>query len=271
MGLVSTTGAGTLRFVQAGRRTVVHTAKARSPLKLLLPNNHGTGSWVYVATLGGGLVDGDVVSLSVDVERGASALLGTQASTKVYRSPTGTAQTLRAQVGPEALLAVLPDPVSCFAGARYEQSIDVRLDDGATLLLVDALTCGRAARGERWAFSRYASRTRVWRGDRLVVLDATLLDPRHGDVAKRMGRFDAVATVLAIGPRAGEIRARVLAAATEPPQSHASRLGSATALGPDAVLGRLAASSAHEAIAAVRALVAPIAAQLGDDPFARRW
>ena len=255
--------------MRAGERTVLHTAKACSPLKLLLPRNHGDGSWVYVATLGGGLVDGDVVALSADVGEGACALLATQASTKVYRSPRGTAQRLRARVGEGALLAVLPDPVSCFAGARYEQSIDVHLDEGATLVLVDALTCGRAAHGERWAFSRYASRTRVTRAGRLVVLDATLLDPRHGDLARRMGRFDAVATLLAIGPRAHEVRTRVLATASA--TTGASRLWSATALAADAALGRIAASTVEEAIAAVRALVAPVAGELGDDPLARRW
>jgi urease accessory protein len=227
---------------------------------------------VYVATLGGGLVDGDVIALAVEVDRGACALLGTQASTKVYRSPRGTAQTLRADVGAGGMLAILPDPVSCFAGAHYEQSIDIHLEDeDATLVLVDALTCGRAARGERWAFSRYESRTRVWRAGRLVAIDATLLDPAHGDLGARMGRFDALATVFAIGPRAQGVRARVLALASSPPSRAASRLCSATALGPDAAMGRLAASSAQEAIAAVRALVAPVASELGDDPFARRW
>ena len=150
--------------MRAGERTVVHTAAARSPLKLLLPKNHGVGCWVYVATLGGGLVDGDAIALSVEVERGGCALLGTQASTKVYRSPGGTTQTLHARVASGALLAVLPDPVSCFAGARYAQDLRIDLHDAtATLVLVDALTCGRAARGERWAFARYASRPRVRR------------------------------------------------------------------------------------------------------------
>ena len=258
--------------MRAGERTVIHTARARSPLKLLLPKNHGAGSWVYVATLGGGLVDGDVVALSVEVDRAACALLGTQASTKVYRSPNGTVQSLRARVASGGWLAVLPDPVSCFAGARYEQHIDIELeDDQATLVLVDALTCGRASRGERWAFSRYASRTRVSRAGRLILHDATLLDPRHGELPARMGRFEALATVFAIGPRSQEVRAGVLAAATAPPGKEASRLASATALAPDAAIGRLAASSAQEAIAVIRALVGPVARELGDDPFARRW
>ena len=265
-------GAGSLRFVRAGTRTVVHTARARSPLRLLMPNNHGDGAWVYVASLGGGLVDGDALSLSVDVEAGASAFVGTQASTKVYRSPRGTSQRLVARVGAGALLAALPDPVSCFAGARYVQEIDVALDDDtATVVLVDALTCGRAARGERWAFGRYAARTRVRIGGRLVVLDALRLDPAQGDVAARMGRFDAIATIVAAGPRAGGVRERLLAAASTAATREASRLHAVTVLSPTASIGRLAATSAREAVAAVRALLAPLAGELGDDPFARRW
>jgi urease accessory protein len=251
---------------------VVHTARARSPLKLLLPKNHGAGSWVYMATLGGGLVDGDAVALSVEVERGACALLGTQASTKVYRSPNGTAQSLRARVASGGVLVVLPDPVSCFAGARYEQYIDIQLeDDQATLVLVDALTCGRASRGERWAFSRYASRTRVSRAGRLILLDAMLLDPGHGDLPARMGPFDAMATLVAVGPRSQEVRTGILAAATSSPVKGASRLASASVVGRDAAVGRLVASSAQEAIAAIRTLVGPVSSLLGDDPFARRW
>jgi len=227
---------------------------------------------VYVATLGGGLVDGDAVALDVEVDPGACALLGTQASTKVYRSPGGTTQSLRARVATGALLAVLPDPVSCFAGARYEQRIDVDLaDDDATVVLVDALTCGRAARGERWAFARYVSRTRVSRAGRVMVVDAALLDPEQGDIATRMGRYDALATIIAVGPRAREVRARLLAAAALPPVGTSTCLVSATALGAEATLGRLAATSAQEAIARIRKVVEPLALELGDDPFARRW
>jgi urease accessory protein len=265
-------GEGSLRFVRAGPRTVVHTARARSPMKLLLPRNHGEASWAYVASLGGGLVDGDALALAVEVDRGASALVGTQASTKVYRSPRGTTQSLSARVARDAMLALVPDPVSCFAGARYAQSIDVELeDDRATLVLVDAFTCGRAARGERWAFDRYGSRTRVTRAGRLLVLEAVLLDPAHGDLTTRMGSFEAFATVLAVGPRAEEVRARLLSAAAGPPLRDGSRLHAANAIAHDVTIGRVAAGSAGELSATLRALASPLARELGDDPFARRW
>ncbi len=269
---VCTTGEGALRFVRCGLRTVVHTARARSPLKLLLPRNHGDASWAYLASLGGGLVDGDALSLAVDVEAGARALVGTQASTKVYRSPHGTSQRLSARVGAGALLVLVPDPVVCFAGATYAQETIAELaDETASLVLLDAYTCGRAARGERWAMARYSSRTRVSVGGRVIACDAALLDPAHGDIAARMGRFDAFATIFALGPAAAAVRDSLHAASISTAPRGASRLHAFTALSPARSIGRVAADSAHEAAAAVRALLAPLARELGDDPLARRW
>lgn len=267
-----TTGHGALRFVRSGARTVVHTARARSPLRLLLPRNHGDASWAYVASLGGGLVDGDALALVVEVEAGARALVGTQASTKVYRSPRGTSQRLHVRVAPGAFLALVPDPVACFAGATYAQETHVELaDETASLVLVDAFTCGRSAHGERWAMARYASRTRVSIGGRDLVRDATLLDPAHGDLAARMGRFDAFATVFALGPGGAAVRAEMHAACASASPRGASRLPMVTSLSPTASVARVAATSAHEAVVAVRALLVPLAHELGDDPLGRRW
>src|SRR4029079_4497747 len=98
---------------------------------------------------------------------------------------------------------VIPDPVACFAGATYEQRTTIRLAGDASLVFLDALTCGRSARGERWAFTRYASRTRIEREGRLVAHDAVVLDAqRGGPLPERMGRFEALATIISIGAAA---------------------------------------------------------------------
>src|SRR5687768_3060300 len=52
-------GDARLGFERVGNRTVVRTALAHSPLRLLTPRNHGHAAWVYTSSLGGGLVDGD--------------------------------------------------------------------------------------------------------------------------------------------------------------------------------------------------------------------
>jgi urease accessory protein len=272
----------------AGGKTVVATAFAASPLRLLTPGNHGDAAWVFLSSLGGGLVDGDRVDIDVDVGEGASALLGTQASTKVYRSPaggSGSSQRLVARVAAGAVLTVVPDPVVCFADARYEQVIDIALAPSASLWLVDGYSCGRSARGERWAFSRYASRTTIVRaipdvggagGEREVhgapsIVDATRLDPLHGPLAARMGRFDVVLSLLVVGPRFAGAREAMLASSFSSASSSDAVLVSASPIGEDACILRVAAERFESASRVLRSSFALLARVLGDDPSARKW
>jgi len=272
-------GRGRLVVGAHGGRAVLETLAARSPLRLLAPRNHGADAWVYTSTFGGGLVDGDVVGLDVAVREGAGLLLATQASTKVYRSRVGCTQVLDARVAGGASLVVLPDPVVCFADARYAQASRIDLGRGGSLLWVDGLSCGRAARGERWQFARYETRTRIERGGAPLVRDATVLDPAHGAVASRMGRWEALFTLFAMGPRFASLAADALAAEAgrRVPAGRAAaaagdvlEVASPLACGEGAVV-RIAATSVERATRALRARLARLPALLGDDPFARKW
>jgi urease accessory protein len=266
---------------------VIGAAGATSPLRLLTPQNHGHGAWVFVASLGGGLVDGDALEIDVEVGPGAAGLLGTQASTKVYRCPSGVCrQSLTARVAEGGVLVMVPDPVACFAGARYEQAVRIDLAASSTLVSVDAFTAGRSARGERWDFARYSARSVVTREGAPLFVDSILLDPEHGGLRARMGRFDAFATVVVVGPQAAPIREAALA--REPlvmdwsaPRRAAPLVIAASPLGQDGAVVRIAGVSAETVTAAVRGGLQGIStsvppggwlgALLGDDPFARKW
>ena len=262
-------GQGSLVFDVVGSRTAIASARAKAPLKLLTPKNHGSARWTFVATYGGGLVDGDAIALDVRLGRGARALIGTQASTKVYRCPRGHArQTLDARVAEDALLVVAPDPLVPFAGSRYHQRATIRLTENASLAWVDVLSCGRASRGERWAMTRYASRTRIFRDDTLVCDDALVLDAEGRDLPRMMGRFDAIATLFLAGPAlrstCDALLARPLATKRAPLVFTATPLG-------DGACVRVAGASTGVVTAFVRDALVELRASLGDDPFARKW
>jgi urease accessory protein len=252
-----------------GLRTVIAQAAASSPIRLLTPRNHGDGAWVYVATLGGGLVDGDHLALQVDAAEETTCVLGTQASTKVYRSPSGCSQRLEARVGRGGALALLPDPVVCFAGARYSQTVTVELDPGASLFLLDGYTCGRAARGERWQFATYRSRTTVTRSGERALVDATFLDTAQGNIADRMGRFDVVLSVIAVGPRLAAVGEALRA--IPPERGRNSPVVAVSDHGNDVTIARAAAECFEDASRILRPSFSALTALLGDDPFARKW
>lgn len=260
-----------LRIERAGEHSVVRGAFASSPLRLLTPRNHGRAAWVYASTLGGGLVDGDQVGLEVAVGGGAACVLSSQGESRVYRSPNGCSHELRADVEESGLLAVIPDPTVCFAGACYRQRTEIFLAPKAGVAVADVLLAGRTARGERWAFARYAAELVLRIGGRTVIDERILLDPTHGPVRQRFGRFNAFATLLLAGEllRAPMRELREQIDATPAPAG-ADELISASPLGEDAVLVRMSAVSAEALTHRTRAHLSFLPALLGDDPWARR-
>lgn len=268
MALVSA-GEGSLHFERSGDRTVLRKAQAHSPLRFLTPRNHGHASWVYLSSLGGGFVDKDHVRLDLNVGAGASAFVSTQGPTRVYRSPRGCRNQLQVQVEAGGFLAWVPDPLSLFTGARFEQATELTLHPKASLLWVDVLTAGRVAQGEFWAFEHYVAQLKV-RREKELLSETLRLDSLPGPLAERMGRFSALGSILLVGPlvKAGLSRAHAVA---ESPLLRGDDLLVATRFfGDDACLVRLGASSLATLSVAVKAWLDFLPEVLGDDPLARR-
>jgi urease accessory protein len=265
-------GSGRIEVIRRGERSVVTRVAAASPLRLLTPRNHGHAAWIYASTFGGGLVGGDAVAIDVVVGEGASVMLSTQASTKVYRSSMGTSSELDAVVGSGGLLALLPDPVVCFAASRYRQRQRVRLEDGAGLVMVDWMSSGRHGAGERWRFDGYASRLEVERDGRLVMLDAVSLDAESGELDARMGRFNVLCALALIGDRARDCVTLALSLAASLPVEKGGRLlTGASPIGADGCVVRFAGVTVEDVAPAVRRYLAALPVMLGDDPWARKW
>jgi urease accessory protein len=268
----SAPGTGAIHVVRRGSRSLVRRTFARSPLRLLHPSNHGHGAWLFSSTYGGGLVGGDRVRLDIRIGRGATALLQTQSSTKVYRSSRGVSSDTHAVVEAGGLLAVLPDPVVCFAGSTYVQTQTVDLDGDAALLVVDWMTCGRRASGERWAFDCYSSGITVRCAGQLRLFDSVRLASGDGALPQRMGRFACLCTIVLLGSRFRAAAQRIHAVIGELPIS--GRTGMLLSVAPvdtDGCLVRLAGVSVEEVGRAVRTYLAFLPALLGDDPWARKW
>jgi urease accessory protein len=260
-----------------GAGSVVERAFATSPLRLLTPGNDGHAAWVFTSSFGGGLVDGDRLSLDVEIGEGAAAFLSTQASTKVYRSEQGTRARLQARVGAGGLLVSLPDPVVCFADSRFDQEQTFDLASNAALVAVDWVTSGRRESGERCSFAHYCSRLVVRVDGRLVMYDTVALRRQDGDLASRLGRFDVLAVAVIVGEavmaQGHTMLADARGGAVEQRPQHivvASPLEERQAGTVGAVL-RVAGRSVEEVGRTLRESLAFVPALLGDDPWARKW
>ncbi|KAJ3151532.1 hypothetical protein HDU89_001975 [Geranomyces variabilis] len=180
-------GVGHISCIFRNPRTILTQLAFAYPLRLLAPRAHSRSAAAYALTFGGGLLSGDRITLNVSLAPHTSLALLTQGSTKVFPRKTAgeagvSAQTLVATVAASALLALLPDPTTLFAGAAYVQHQTLRCDSGASLCLLDWYTAGRASRGERWEFESYETMNEVWVDGVCVVRDAWLLQDDVDDV-----------------------------------------------------------------------------------------
>ena len=268
----SRAGTAYLRFGRNGSGTILERCFATSPVKVFATKGGESACWAYTATLGGGLVGGDDIHMTVEVADASRALLTTQASTKVYRSLRPARQVLSAEVGARALLVVAPDPIVCFSGADFAQRQRYELRGDASLVVVDWMTSGRHATGERWAFSRYESRVAITRDGRPVFNDALVLEHDLDSIADRMGRFDAFLTAIVMGPLvshgAEKVRDWIAGQAIA---RDADLMLSASTLNDGGVLLRMAGTSVEQVGRTIRNSLDFLPALLGDDPWSRKW
>ncbi len=259
----------TVRLVEGQSAAVA--VQATNPLKLLVPIPRGACVWAYATTYGGGLLAGDRVHLNVAVEAGARLYRGTQASTKIYRSDDGRCaeQRFTAQVGADATLIALPDPVTPFAGARFSQHQQLSLAAGAGLVWLDGLTAGRAARQERWQFADYHSRLKVDLAGVPLLVDALHLSAGLRPLAARCGGAGAFATLVVGGPPLAAV-VTTLQAAVEAQPLDQRPLVALSPLKCWGVLVRLAAGERESLERTLRLLLGGVRDLLGDDPWQRR-
>lgn len=243
-------------------------------MKLLTPRSRGGSVWAYTSSFGGGLVAGDRTELDLDLGRSARCFVGTQASTKIYRNPAAlpTGHRTSAILDDHALLAFAPDPVQAFARSSYSQKQEFRLGQFASLVLVDWVTAGRTARGERWELEFYHSRNDVFVGDHRVFVDSLLLEPADGALTgkHRLGRFNCIACVLFIGPMVEEAASRALNAIAGEPVSRENQCVVSASRFRHGVVVRVAGVGTESVGRLIQSYLKPVTALL-DDPWSRKW
>ncbi|ESR61891.1 hypothetical protein CICLE_v10016161mg [Citrus x clementina] len=146
---------GKLVVKKVGGKSTVTRCFSKYPLKFIIPNKVGSSEtdavWVYTLTYGGGIVSGDSISCEITVADACTAVLTTQASTKVYKS-----------LGSKSSEQILE-----------KQIFRVVLD--SSLVIVDWITSGRHESGEKWDFELYRSTNHIFlEGDQPLFLDSVM-------------------------------------------------------------------------------------------------
>jgi urease accessory protein len=195
-----------LRFAPAENGTKLVHDYATVPFHIsgtLGHDPHPEAETVFLQSPTGGIAQGDRHDITVAVESDAVAHVSTQSSTKVQsmnRNYAAAKTTL--SVGTGGHLDYIPEPTIVHENARLFQELSVELESDATAVIGDIIVPGRLARGERFDFERYLSRTRATGPDGLLFEDTTHLTPDENDPTAPgvLGEFTVYGTLFVIAP-----------------------------------------------------------------------
>lgn len=170
--------------------------------KIRLPRTQHDPLEAILINTAGGLTGNDRVRWDVEIAPGASAVVTTQASEKVYRSTSGYAEVLaRLGVAAGGRLAWLPQETIMFDRAAFRRRLDVDLAAGASALIAEATVFGRSAMGETVEQGEFRDRWRVRVGGRLIHAEEFAIGPDVSATLKGsavLGGAVAMATVLLV-------------------------------------------------------------------------
>ena len=199
-----------LSFARRGDRSVLAHLYRQAPLlvqQALYWDEHLPGlPCVYVITTSGCVLQGDRLSISIEVGPGAMAHVTTQAATKIHRMDEDfAAQSQRLDLAENAYLELLPGPVIPHRHSRFVARTEAVVAESATLLSAELLQPGRKhhGEGELFEYDLYSSALTASRPDGTPLFSEKLVaEPWRHPVrqAGMMGGFDIVANVILVTP-----------------------------------------------------------------------
>ncbi|MGC5030659.1 urease accessory protein UreD [Micromonospora sp. DT229] len=213
-----------LGFHRRGDRTILRDLYRQSPLlvqrALYWDEEMPDLPCVMILTTSGGVLQGDRLSMEVDLGPRAQAHLTTQAATKIQEMDAnyGTQQQT-ITLAEDAYLEFLPEPVIPFRRSRFVSHTRVRLPASATLLYAEVLQPGRKyyRDGELFAYDLFSSQLRAERPDgRGLFLEKFVISPGRFPVDRigMMDRFHVFGNVMLLTDT--ERAARVYERTSEP-------------------------------------------------------
>lgn len=210
-----------LGFMRGKNKTLLAERSHYGPLTVQRPfYPEGECCHVYILHPPGGIVAGDQLSVTVQVECEAKALITTPGAAKFYRSAGKQAlQTIALKIEEQATLEWLPQETIIFEGAKLRSDIQLDLAASARFIGWEIAVLGRPAAGEGFKQGDAQLNWRIFRDGMPLFLekmhlDAAAFNARWGlnacsscgtlfAVGATLANLDAVRTLIADTPRQG--------------------------------------------------------------------
>lgn len=166
-------------------RTVLSDVSFTAPFKIMRPFYEKKERMsVMVLTASAGILAGDCQMIRIHVKKHASMELQSQAYEKIHRMDDGFAsRKILVRVEDQASLHYMPFPVIPFRDSDFRSEAEVELArPEAEFVMLDILSCGRAAHGEAFLYRRFQNKVTVRREGRIIYRDFARYEPEWMDM-----------------------------------------------------------------------------------------
>jgi urease accessory protein len=176
-------------------RTLLASSKQEPPLRVVRAFSNEQGSaLVHLHNVSGGVLGGDELAMHVNVRAGAQVQITTTGATRLYRpkeNALAASQLNEVDLGENALLEYVPDPVIPYAGARFRQRTSIKMAAGSSLFWWEIALPGREARNEMFEYESLVFGSNIWALEKPVLAERVLLEPAKRSLASasRLGQF----------------------------------------------------------------------------------
>ncbi len=199
-------GLGQLLLQFKDGRTRIAKLYQEGAAKIRMPRTVTDPLEAILINTSGGLTGGDRLKWQVELSENASAAITTQACERIYRSGGGEARIdTNIKLAEGTRLAWLPQETIVFNQSALTRRLNIEMEKGAEVLVVEATVFGRLAMGETVERALFHDRWRVRQEGRLVHAEELRLGP---EVAEQLharavaNQALAIATVLMVSEQA---------------------------------------------------------------------
>lgn len=170
-------------FVRAGvkeGKTILKDVSFTAPYKIMTPFEKADGGiQIMPLCASAGIMRGDRQEFRYIIEEGADIDILSQSFEKIHKMAGGSAvRSIYVCAEKNTRTFYYPQPVIPYAGSAFDSKMEIHLaDQSSRFYLQEILSCGRAVRGERFAYRRFSSKTAVYRAGKLIYRDNTRYTP----------------------------------------------------------------------------------------------
>lgn len=134
---------------------------------------------LVMMTASPGILDGDEYEISVELAERTKVHLYTQSYQRIFHMQQGAKQRFHVKMGAGSSFYYLPHPSVPHEASVFEGYNRITLEKDCRLLWGEIITCGRKLSGEVFRCRLFQSITEVYRDERLLFKDVTVLQPEQ--------------------------------------------------------------------------------------------